>query len=356
MCSSEYLPGIHFDEKGVCNYCHQWQPVTVFGEEALFKVLKQYRGNGKEFDCIVPLSGGRDSTYVLYQLVTKYNMKALALTVDSGFILPEGIRNIEAVIRKLEVPHVWLRNEEEIKVAQRNTAIKFRGWLKKPSINAVVPVLNSGDKTMNLQMYCYAAKHSIPLVMGGNIVGNSKFEQEYWKTGFMGIFPDARGVYSAPDKIKLSLKFAWEYFSAPYNYHWPIFSEYTRGLAVYLFDSLLKPHNIASLGFYDYIYWNEQEIVATITQECDWRGASDHTTTWRIDDSAYPLINYIYLKLVGFTEHDEMYSRMIREGQLTREDAIERLIKDHQSEWINGKGSMTCLKTWELKGKSWINH
>jgi len=65
-------------------------------------------------------------------------------------------------------------------------------------------------------------------------------------------------------------------------------------------------------------------------------GAPDATTTWRIGDAMYPLINYLYYKLVGFTESDEMYSKMIREGQMTREDAMKRAFADHHSQWIHG--------------------
>ena len=344
----ETFPGIHFDDKGVCNYCLNWDSIRVSGPDELEKLLSQYRGQGKEFDCIVPLSGGRDSTYVLYQIATQYKMRAMALTVDSGFILPEGIQNIENVTKTLQIPHVWLRDTKKIKVATRNVALKFRGWLEKPSINTVVPVLNAGDKTMNLQMYNYAHKHGIPLVIGGNNVGNSSFEQENWKTGFMGVFPNERGFYSTRDKIRLMYLFAGEFLSRSYNYHWSILSEYLTGIFVYFFESSLKPKDVRSVGFYDYILWNEKEVVSAVTNHCNWQGASDATTTWRIDDSAYPIINYIYYRLVGFTEHDEHYSRLIRERQITRDVALRRLESDHNSPWIHGSRLVDLLKEMNL--------
>jgi len=327
----ETFPGIEFDGNGVCSYCLNYEPVTVQGEEELEKVLASYRNKGGKYDCIVPISGGRDSAFVLHQMVRKYETRVLALTVDSGFITPEGVWNIERGTEILNVPHVWLRNQKRIEIAKRNVKIKFHGWLKKPSINTIVPVLNSGDKTMNLQMYRFAKENKIPLVMGGSIIGNSSFEQEHFKTGFLGVFPDERGIYSTSAKIKLLLLFGFEYLRSPYNFHIPILKEYLEGAGVYFFESLLKPKGVASLGFYDYIYWNEKEIESTITKELDWESASDATTTWRIDDSAYPLINYLYYKLVGITEHDEMYSKMIREGQISREEALKRCTADHES-------------------------
>jgi glucosamine--fructose-6-phosphate aminotransferase (isomerizing) len=326
----ETFPGIKFDDQGVCNYCHDYKPVQVLGEKELIKTLSRYQNKEGDYDMVVPISGGRDSAFVLHQMVTKYNMRVLALTVDSGAILPKGYRNVKRIIEVLDVPHVWLKDEHQIKTAQENTKIKFQGWLKNPSIHTIVPVLNSSDKTMNLRMYQYAHDHSIPIVMGGNNVGNSTFEQEHWKTGFLGVFPNERGIYAMSDRMKLSFFFGLEYLKNPSNFKFPIFKEYAKGASVYFFESVLKPDDVDALGFYDYIYWNEKKIVSTITKELDWSGGEDTSTTWRIDDAAYPLINYMYNKLVGFTEHDEMYSKMVREGQLSQKNALERCINDHK--------------------------
>ena len=344
----ETFPSIDFNENGVCNYCLNYEPVKVFGEKDFERVLSQYINKGEKYDCIVPISGGRDSSFVLHQMVKKYKMRVLTLTVDSGALLPEGYRNIKRVTEVLNVEHVWLKDEKQIETARQNTKIKFHGWLKKPSINTIVPVLNSGDKTMNLRMCNYAKENRIPLVMGGNIIGNSTFEQDHWKTGFLGVFPDEHGVYSTPDKIRLSFLFWLEYLKNPSNFHIPILKEYIKGASVYFFESVLKPKGVDSLGFFDYIYWNEKEIVSTITEELDWKGAPDATTTWRIDDAAYPLMNYLYYKLVGFTEHDEMYSKMIREGQISREKALERCLADHESRWIHGPRLLSSLEELEV--------
>ncbi len=325
----ETFPGITFDEEGICNYCRDYPKISVLGEEALKQELSKYRGKGEKYDCLVPISGGRDSSFTLYQIVKKYGMRSLAITVDSGAITPEGYRNIEKVTKALEVEHVWLKDENQIKTAQNNTKIKFCAWLKKPSINTIVPVLNAADKQMNLRMFRYAHEQKIPLVLGGNNIGNSTFEQEHFKTGFLGVFPNERGLYSTIDKFKLSFLFGWEFVKNRHNYHWSVFSEYFGGAFVYFFENMQKPDDVYTLGFYDYIYWNEKEVVSTIINELDWSCASDTTATWRVDDSAYPLIDYMYLRLVGFNEFDEHYSKLIREGQVPREEALKRCMSDH---------------------------
>jgi len=325
----ETFPEIEFDESGVCNYCLDYEPVRVYGEEAFEKVLDEYRDTGEKYDCVVPISGGRDSAFVLHQMVRKYGMRVLALTVDSGAIMPEGYRNIDRVTKVLDVDHVWIRDGSHIETARRNARIKFHAWLKKPSINMIVPVLNSADKQMNLRIFRYAHENGVPLVLGGNNIGNSTFEQEHFKTGFLGVFPDERGFYSTYDKIRLFFLFGWEFLRNRYNYHWSVFNEYLGGAFVYFFESLQKPDDVEALGFYDYIYWNEKDVVSTVVDELGWRGASDTAATWRVDDAAYPLIDYMYLKLVGFSEFDEHYSKLIREGQISRDEAFKRCMSDH---------------------------
>lgn len=322
----ETFPGIKFNEKGVCNYCLNYKPAQVLGEKELEKILSRFRNKGEKYDCVVACSGGRDSTFVLHQIVKKYKMRAVAVTVDTGLITPEGIRNIRKATKILNVDHVLLKDEKRIKIAKQNMRIKFQSWLKRPSINTIVPVLNSGDKTLNLQIYKFIKENKIPLFIGGK----SSFEQEHFKTGFMGVFPDERGVYSIWDRIKLLFLFGYEYIRDPNNFRPSILKEYTEGAAMYFFESIFKPKNVVWIDFYDYVEWNEKKILSTIQNELDWKGASDTSTTWRVDDGAYPLINYIYYKLVGFTEHDEIYSKMIRAGQISREEALERCLSDQK--------------------------
>jgi hypothetical protein len=180
---------------------------------------------------------------------------------------------------------------------------------------------------MNLQIFRYAHDNRIPLVIGGNNIGNCSFEQEHFKTGYMGVFPDDRGNYTFSGKVKLMTLFAWEFLKNTDHYHWPIIKNYVSGALVYFFESLLKPSDVNTLGFYDYVYWNEKEILPTI-KSIGWKGAEDTTATWRIDDMMYPLIDYIYLRLVGFNEFDEFYSKLIREGQISREEALEKCLSD----------------------------
>ncbi len=326
----ESFPGISFNDEGVCNYCRNYKPLNPLGEKELNSVLSKYRGKGSKYDCVVPISGGRDSSFVLHQIATNSNLKIAAVWIDTGEQTKEAIHNIERMIEILGVDFFVIRDDRSIDESKRNLKKNFHIWLNRPSINLIIPILNLPTKMINLKLYKFAEENEIPLIIGGLVVGNSSFEQENFKTGFFGIYPDDSGSYSGFQKMQLALLYGYEYLRNPYYLHISGLKESILSFYVYFFDNLIKPKNIDTIGFYDYIYWNEDRILSTIKKELDWKSASDTTTTWRIDDKSSSLSNYLYYRLVGFTEHDEMYSKMIREGQVSRNEGFHRCLSDQK--------------------------
>ena len=100
---TETMPFISFDEEGVCNYCRNYKLRNVAKpKEELFDLVKPYRKeNGPE--CIVPLSGGRDSCYSLHLIVNELKMKPITYTYDWGMITDLGRRNISRMCSELGV-------------------------------------------------------------------------------------------------------------------------------------------------------------------------------------------------------------------------------------------------------------
>lgn len=110
-CTRCLIPETHetimFDAQGVCNVCHQ----HVYKQEAidwrqrqrnLEELIATYRGKYSH-DCIVPFSGGKDSTFTLYHLVTEYKLKPLVVQFDHGFLRPNLRQNNERTFKKLGV-------------------------------------------------------------------------------------------------------------------------------------------------------------------------------------------------------------------------------------------------------------
>ena len=106
----ERVPGITFDATGVCNYCHMHDsleaqyPVDAEGERALQAIVARIResGRGKKYDCVVGVSGGCDSSFMLYKMV-EYGLRPLAVHFDNTWNSPIATTNIYNVLEKLNV-------------------------------------------------------------------------------------------------------------------------------------------------------------------------------------------------------------------------------------------------------------
>ncbi|MFH0822395.1 MAG: hypothetical protein V2B18_06555, partial [Pseudomonadota bacterium] len=81
------------------------------------------------------------------------------------------------------------------------------------------------------------------------------------------------------------------------------------------------------INFYNYIQWDEDEIVSTIVREFNWETEPDTISTWRIDDGTAAFYNYVYMAIAGFNENEAFRSVQIRNGELDRQKALE-LVKE----------------------------
>ena len=81
---------------------------------------------------------------------------------------------------------------------------------------------------------------------------------------------------------------------------------------------------------FDYWRWDEKQIEDTLDSEYDWERAPDTQTTWRIGDGTAAFYNYVYYTIAGFTEHDTFRSNQVREGDITREEAL-RLVEEENT-------------------------
>ena len=82
----------------------------------------------------------------------------------------------------------------------------------------------------------------------------------------------------------------------------------------------------------------------TLINQYDWETAVDTKTTWRIGDGTAAFYNYVYYTVVGFTEHDTFRSNQIREGQLTREKAVELVEDENRPRYQNIKWYLDTLR------------
>lgn len=110
-CSRCVIPETHetivYDEQGVCNICrqHDYKQEKIdwsSKKEDLDRLISEYKGKN-DYDCIVPFSGGKDSTWTLYYLVKEYGLKPLVVRFDHGFLRSKLLANTVQTIRQLGV-------------------------------------------------------------------------------------------------------------------------------------------------------------------------------------------------------------------------------------------------------------
>jgi hypothetical protein len=313
----ETMPFIEFDSSGVCNYCRTYKiRNNPKPPSELARIISPYRRNQGN-DCIVPFSGGRDSCYALHLIVKELEMKPLAYTYDWGMVTDLGRRNISRMCSQLGVENIVVAADIEKK--RDNIRKNILAWLKSPHLG-MVSIFTAGDK--HFFRYLETVKEQTGISL--NLWGVNPLEVTHFKAGFLGVPPDfaTKTVYNSG-------------LSKQIDYHSKRFRVMLRSFGYFnssLWDTLSGEYYRAVMPKKDYFhifdYWTwEERLVDDILENYGWERAKDTSTTWRIGDGTAAFYNYIYRTVAGFSEHDTFRSNQIREGQLSREEAL-RLVED----------------------------
>ena len=315
----ETFPGISFDKDGICNYCKNYQKQKTKGETTLKEFIDKYRSKSDQPDCIVGFSGGRDSSYGLYYIKNVLKMNPLAFTYDWGMVTDLVRRNQARICGELGIEQIII--SADIKKKREYIQKNINAWLKRPNLG-MIPLFMAGDK----QFYYYAnqlmKQNDIKLMI---FCENEKFEKTKFKSLFCGVDEGNARLYNIPllKKLKLSSYYIKQYLLNPSYLNTSFFDTAFAYLSTYLIR-----HDY--LYLYKYVDWNEEKINKTLIFQYDWETAPDTKSTWRIGDGTAPFYNYIYYTVAGFTENDTFRSNQIREGVITRQEALEKIKKENQ--------------------------
>jgi glucosamine--fructose-6-phosphate aminotransferase (isomerizing) len=330
----ETMPYIRFDGDGVCNYCRNYKPRNCPKPvEQLLQLVDSYRrriGN----DCIVPFSGGRDSCYGLHLVVKELKMKPITYTYDWGMVTDLGRRNISRMCSKLGVENIIVA--DDITLKRRNIAKNLAAWLESPHLG-MVSILTAGDKHFFRHVETVKQQTGISL----NLWGVNPLEVTHFKAGFLGVPPDFEEERVYSHGAMKQLRYQWlrlkamaqspKYFNSSL---WDTLSgEYYRS-----FSEKTDYYHI-----FDYWRWDEKTINDTILNEYEWECAPDTKTTWRIGDGTAAFYNYVYYTVAGFSEHDTFRSNQIREGDLTRDQALKLVDEENYPRYPNIKWYLDAI-------------
>jgi glutamine---fructose-6-phosphate transaminase (isomerizing) len=317
----ETMPYISFDEEGVCCYCRDYEIRGNYlkGEKALETFISKYRSKLGEPDVLVGFSGGRDSAFGLDYIKNNLGLHPIAFTYDWGMVNDLARRNQARVVGKLGIEHIVI--SADIKTKRSNIRKNLKAWLKRPELG-MVPILMAGDKQFYYYFHKIRKQTGIKLFI---FCGGYEGEEGtgLFKYGFCNVSTQGKknalarmtGI-SKVSKLKLLYYFFKQFLLNP-----GYFNKSMLDTLFAYYSSYVLPDDY--LYLFHYLDWDERNIVDTITKKLNWEKETDTIATWRTDDGTAAFYNYIYLTMAGFTEFDIFRSHQIREGKLTREQAIE---------------------------------
>ena len=318
----ETYPFIEFDEAGVCNYCNSYQKQIFLGEDELEKFLSIHRKNNDTPDCLIGLSGGRDSSYGLHILKKKFKMNPIAFTYDWGLTTDISRLNASILCGKLGVEHII--RSADIEKKRRYVRQNIFAWLKDPHLG-MLPIVQAGDKDfMDLgRTLCKELNLDFSVQATGY-----QLEQREFFLGFTGIKQKLKdnqrmSSYALATKLKIFLWYSYRTLKNPAYINGALLDNFNGYLS-----SFIKKEN--SLHLFRYIEWNEEKIGNTLKDEYGWISDESYgINQWRMGDGQTSFNNFIYYHLAGFSEYDNFRSNQIREGLIDRNEALKLCEQDN---------------------------
>ena len=312
---------IVFDENGVCDHCldfdnnikPNWH-TDERGHLELEKIIDKIKaeGRGRDFDCIMGMSGGADSSYLLHVAVNKYGLRPLVFHVDGGWNSQVAVNNINVMIDKLNLElYTEVINWEEMKSFQK-------AYFKSGLPNIDVPQ----DHAFIATLYNFASKYNIKYILnGGNIsteVVRNPLEWLYYGT-------DMKQINAVLDQFcDVELK------SYPFSdvLKHKFYLRYIKKIQV------IKP-----LNYFPYI---KEKAMKELADEYGWIPYPQKHFESRFT-RFYE--GYWLPQKFGFDTRKVQFSSLILTGQMDREVALEELKKnaisdadiDHDFEYIANK-------------------
>ena len=198
-------------------------------------------------------------------------------------------------------------------------------WLKKPHLG-MLPIVQAGDKGFIDYGRILSKELNLKLVI--HFTGYQLEQREFF-LGFAGINQVLKNnqrmsSYNPINKIKMFMFYSYQFLRNPYYINSALFDNLNGFLA-----SFVRKENF--LHFYNYINWNEDEIKKVLKGEYDWESDISYgKNQWRMGDGQTAFNNYIYYTLAGFSEYDNFRSNQIREGLISREEAVKLAQEDNQ--------------------------
>ncbi len=290
---------IQFDENGVCNYYHEFVeklkirvPDAALAEKQMADMVAAIKkeGEGKQYDCIIGISGGVDSTYTAW-LVKKLGLRPLAIHLDNGWNSELAVKNIENILNKLGIDlYTEVLDWEVFKDLQLS-------FLKASTPDGEIPT----DHAILTILYKMAAKFNVKYIISGMNFRNEGMLPPSWARGYL----DWKYISSVQKKFGTQSLTSFPHMN----------------VTSFLYFNLVK--KIRSVSFINYIPFDKAEAMKIIQDELGWKyyGGKHYESIYTRFYQAY-----ILPKKFNIDKRKAHLTCLIAStGEVTRNEALEIL-------------------------------
>jgi N-acetyl sugar amidotransferase len=312
-CFPETMEGIKFDSLGICTACISSEDKMHINwlerEVQLKKILEKAKlKSGNNYDCVLPISGGKDSFFQAHILTKKYNIKPLAVTFSHNWYSEVGVYNLQRCLQVFSLDH--------IQFTPSRTLVNNLAKKSLPTIGDSCWHCHAGVGAFPMQI---ATNFNIPLLIWGESVSEN----------------DPRSTYGCP-----VFKFDKDYFSKVSSKVNPdnMIDKNISKKDIHSFklpnDKQIKIKKVYGIHLGDYIFWDDERQTEFIKKEYGWK-ETDMEGTYKRYKSVECIMSGVhdfacYVKR-GFGRTTWQASVDVRNGLLERKDAF-NLIKKYDFE------------------------
>ncbi len=294
------VPGVRFSQEGVCNFCQLHDkmekqfPLGEEGNKILNDIIEKVKksGKGKKHDCVLGISGGRDSMYTLHMAKKVWGLNPIAVHFNDGFGNPIAGENMVKGCKKLgielrTITSDW-RESKDLKLA----------FLK-----ASTPDLEEGtDIGIATALYGVAAKEDIKYVLIGQSFRTEGIAPLSWN------YLDGKYLKAVHKK----------YGTVPLRKWTPADPGFNLDIKEMFYYSVIR--GIKTIPVLYYVNYVRKEVDSFLMKELEWQNPGAHY----FDDLYQALMTNIHRTKFNINRRIFNYSALVRSGQMTRDEALQK--------------------------------
>ena len=305
------LKQMTFDEKGVCNHClkyekdfSNWDEIKDRKRREFEQILEKAKKLNRPYDCLVPLSGGKDSTYALYLATRVYNLRTLSVTLDNGYLSNVAKDNIRNALAHCDTDHMYYH------INKKNNEILFKKFVERTG-----DFCNACMREINYAIEFSSKGFHIPLIIKGSgrrVQYVSQIQElsslntpSYFHSVIKGSKVYHRFRHIARNRYKLEIQKVvggvLDVAGIPRTFMMRFFPQH--------------------IGLYDYIYNPFNEITEILKLEMGWKDGGGEVE--HLDCQLHDIPFYRHtLKIPNIGKNTFRSSGLIRQGIISREDGL----------------------------------